>query len=95
MAEPIGVTLNLVDGQDSVAVYQDDTGLDVFSADAPYLLSDGVSLQAPMPIFDAGASVYIDSMGNAQSALGVNGLSPESGITWDSGQTWDNGTFWS
>lgn len=95
MADPIGITLNLVEVQDSVAVYQADTGLEVFSADAPYLLSDGVSLQAPMPVFDAGASVYIDSMGNAQSALAVNGLSPKIGITWDSGQTWDNGTFWS
>lgn len=95
MSEPIGVTLEAVEGQDSVAVYESDTGLEVFSVSAPYLLSDGVSLQAPMPVFDAGGSVYTDSMGNAQSALAVSGLTPSSGITWDAGQTWDNGTFWS
>ena len=95
MAEPIGVTLDEVEGQESVAVYESDTGLDVFSTDVPYLLSDGVSLQAPMPVFDAGGSVYTDSMGNAQSALAVHGLSPPDGITWDDNQTWDNGTFWS
>lgn len=95
MSEPIGVTLEAVEGQESVAVYESDTGLDVFSTDVPYLLSDGVSLQDPMPVFDAGGSVYTDSMGNAKSALAVKGLTPSSGITWDAGQTWDSGTFWS
>ena len=94
--DPLGVTLTVPAGQSAIGVYEDAAGVQVFETDEPYLLSDGRSLEAPLPIFDAGGSVFQDSMGNAQTALAVTGLGPApQGITWDASATWDNGTYWS
>ncbi len=94
--DPLGVTLTVPAGQAAIGVYEDAAGIPVFETDAPYLLSDGRSLEAPMPVFDAGGPVFQDAMGNAQSALVVNGLGAlPQGITWDASTTWDDGIYWS
>lgn len=71
LVDPIGITTQPVAGQDSVPVYQSDKGVPTFPADAPYLLSDGKSLESPMPVIDAGGPVWIDAGGNAVDALAV------------------------
>lgn len=72
MKEPIGITLIPVEGQQSVPVYQDDKGIETFPSDSPYFLKDGKSLEAPMPILDAGGPVWLDASGNAVSSLPVS-----------------------
>lgn len=72
--EPLGITFVVPAGQEATGVYEDPDGVDVFETDTPYLLSDGVTLMSSLPVFDAGGPVFIDSMGNAQWALGVSGL---------------------
>lgn len=74
--QPLGVTFIVPDGQEATGVYEDPNGIEVFEADEPYLLEDGVSLQSPLLVFDAGGPTFQDSMGNAQKALAVTGLTP-------------------
>jgi hypothetical protein len=74
--QPLGVTLIVPNGQEATGVYEDENGVAVFETDIPYLLDDDVSLQPPLPIFDAGGPVFQDSMGNTQKALAVTGLTP-------------------
>lgn len=94
--DPLGVTLSVTAGQQAIGVYEDSAGIPAFETAAPYLLSDGQSLESPLPVFDAGGPAFQDSMGNAQSAMAVTGLGPApQGITWDASATWDNGTYWS
>src|SRR5690554_4818793 len=98
MRAPIGVTLTVPSGKSAIGVYEDESGIPVFSTNAPYLLSDGKSLCDPMPVFDAGGPIYQDSMGNVRFSLAVSGLNAgddEDGITWDNNTPWDGGTFWS
>lgn len=82
--EPLGITFVAPAGQDATGVYEVEGGVEVFETDTPYLLSDGVSLMPPLPIFDAGGPVFIDSMGNVQRALGVKEFvspeEPENGV---------------
>lgn len=93
--EPLGVTIHPNGSTGAIGVYESAEGLPVFESSVPYLLSDGLSLMAPLPVFNAGGDTFIDSAGNLQSSLAVSGLSPSNGITWDNNTTWDNGTYWS
>lgn len=78
--EPVGVTFEAVPGQSSVGVYEVDDGVPVFVTDDPYLLSDGKTRVAPVPVFDAEGPTYTDGMGNVQAAIPVTGLpEPEPG----------------
>lgn len=52
--EPLGITFIIPDGQEATGLYEVEGGIEVFETDTPYLLSDGVSLQPPLPVFDAG-----------------------------------------
>lgn len=72
--EPLGITFIIPDGHEATGPYEVEGGIEVFETDTPYLLIDGVSLQPPLPVFDAGGAIFTDSMGNAQRALGVSGL---------------------
>lgn len=74
--QPLGVTFNVPAGQEATGVYEAESGIEAFETDAPYLLSDGVSLQPPLPVVLAGGPSFIDGMGNVQAALAVSGLGP-------------------
>lgn len=74
MKQPLGITLIVPAGQEATGVYEGAAGVEVFTTDTPYLLSDGKSLSSPLPVFDAGGPTFTDSMGNAQRALAVSGL---------------------
>lgn len=74
MKHPLGVTFTVPPGHEATGVYEDPDGVEVFESDTPYLLSDGVSLQPLLPVFDDGGAIFTDSMGNTQRALGVSGL---------------------
>lgn len=63
--EPLGITFIIPTGQEATGLYEVEGGIEVFETDTPYLLSDGVSLQPPLPVFDAGGAIFTDSMGNA------------------------------
>jgi hypothetical protein len=75
--EPLGITFVVPDGQEATGVYEVEGGIEIFETDTPYLLSDGITLMPPLPVFDAGGAVFTDSMGNVQRALGVSGLDLE------------------
>lgn len=72
MKQPIGITFVVPSDQDAIGVYDSPSGVDCFETDAPYLLEDGASLVSPLPAIRVDGSVYLDSLGNAQSALAVN-----------------------
>jgi len=72
--EPLGITFIVPDGQEATGVYEADGGAEVFETDSPYLLSDGVTLQPPLPVKVVTGPTFTDSMGNAQTALAVSGL---------------------
>lgn len=97
--DAIGVTLSVPDGVDPVGVYEADNGLVTFESNAPYTLSDGVTIQHPVPIFYPVSTAYKDSAGNLLQALAVSGVTPPEpepdGIMWDDNTTWDNQTYWS
>lgn len=94
-ANPIGVTLVTPDGQSAIGVYESPSGLEVFESDGPYLLSDGVSLAAPVPVFDAGGPTFRGSAGSLQASIAIRSGAPSSGFMWDQETPWDNGTLWS
>lgn len=87
--EPLGITFDVLSDQEAIGVYEDENGVDVFETDAPYLLSDGKSLEAPLPVRVVDGPVFPDSMGNAQSAFPVNGLTPPQ--EWDPTDLFANG----
>lgn len=64
--EPLGVTFTVPDGQEATGVYEADGGADVFIADAPYLLSDGVSRQPPLPVKIVDGPTWISVNGSLQ-----------------------------
>lgn len=78
--DPLGITLNLQDGQSPVPVFQDDAGLDTFETDAPYLLSDAMSLEAPIPVVVNDGPVWLDPAGNPFNALAVKTVPGGSGL---------------
>lgn len=71
MKEPIGVTLIVPAGQSAMPVYVDPNGIETFETDDSYLLSDGKSLESPLPVVDAGGPKWTDNLGNAVDAVGV------------------------
>ena len=77
--EPLGITFIVPDGQEAIGVYEADGGAEVFETDSPYLLSDGVTLQPPLPVKVVTGPTFTDSMGNAQTALAVSGLPEDEG----------------
>ena len=87
--QPLGITV----GEGGIGVYEHESGIETFQADTPYLLADGVSLAAPLPVHFVDGPVFFDSHGNPQAAIPVLGVTPP--VTWDNGATWDGGTFWS
>lgn len=98
-ADPIGVTLSVPGNIDAVGVYEADGGIPTFETGEPYTLSDGVTVQYPVAIFNAGGTHYTDQAGNFLQALPITGVTPpdpnSDGITWDANTTWDNGAYWS
>jgi hypothetical protein len=70
MKSPLGVTYNVPEGQEATGVYNDPEGLAAFVSNEPYL-SGGVLL-SPLPVFDAGGTTFVDSMGNVQSSIPMN-----------------------
>lgn len=71
--QSLGVTFAIPDGQEAMGVYEDENGIAVFETNAPYLLSDGVSRQPPLPVKIVEGVTFTDSMGNVQAALAVSG----------------------
>lgn len=67
--EPLGVTI--VEDDTAVGVYKTEAGLDAFEADGPYLMADGISLQAPAPVQIVDGPVYADALGNACDAIPI------------------------
>lgn len=74
MKQPLGITLIVPPGQEATGVYEAVGGVEVFSTDTPYTLTDGKSLSPPLPIKIVTGETFTDSMGNAQTALAVSGL---------------------
>lgn len=94
--QPLGVTFDVPAGQEATGVYEAESGVEIFETGAPYLLSDGVSLAAPLPVHFVDGPVFFDSLGKPQAAIPVRGATPPAdGVTWDNNTRWDGGTFWS
>ena len=85
MRDSIGVTYLVPDGQEPIPVYEVDGGIEVFVTDEPYILSDGLCLESPIPVVDAGGPTWGASDGSLQDAWPVSGLGdiepPENGVT--------------
>lgn len=62
-------------------MYRTESGASAFEIDEPYLLSDGISLQSPVPVYDAGAPVGVDASGRPVLSWLVNLPAPVS-ILW-------------
>lgn len=69
MQETVGITLTVSFDIDPIPVYETENGIIVVEKGEPYLLSDGVSLVAPIPV------VLIENPTEADKARAV-------GITW-------------
>lgn len=74
-SEPVGISSTPPDGQELIGAYESPTGIEVFQSETPYLSSDGKTLLAPIPVFDAGGPTYTNSAGELQDSLPLNGLS--------------------
>lgn len=80
MQEPIGLTLNQRDGEAPVPVYQNAQGVETFGTDAPYLMSDGKSLAAPVSVVVSDGPVWLDALGNPFDAVPVKMIPGPSGL---------------
>lgn len=90
--QPLGITV----GEGGTGVYEHEAGIETFETDGPYLLSDGVSLAAPLLVHFVDGPVFFDSNGNPQAAIPIRGPAPPpDGVTWDNNTLWDNNTYWS
>lgn len=78
--EAIGVTTTVPEGQSPVPVYQDNSGLETFETDAPYLLSNGLSLEAPLPVVVSDGPIWAGADGNPFNALAVKAVPSGSGL---------------
>lgn len=74
MKEPIGLTAIVNSSEDPIAVYLDSSGLPTFETDAPYALTNGKSLESPIPAVDAGGPVWYDWAGHAVDAVPVTAV---------------------
>lgn len=79
--EAIGLTIVATSAEAAMPIYRTASGASAFEIDEPYLLSDGQSLQAPLPVYDAGAPVGVDALGRPVDALPVNLPAPVV-VTW-------------
>jgi len=78
--QPLGITV----GQGGVGVYEHAGGIETFETDSPYLLADGVSLAAPLPVHFVNGPVFLDSHGNPRTAIPVRATAPPvNGVTVD------------
>ena len=66
------VTLTAPDGADSVGYVADENGILAAIQDGAYLLSDGLSLVDPLPVFDAGGPSYVTADGRMISSIPLN-----------------------
>lgn len=67
--EPWGIAI--VEDEGAVGVYASETGIELFEVETPYLMTDDVSLQAPIEVRVVDGPVYLDAMGNACDAIPV------------------------
>lgn len=85
--ERIGVTYLIPEGHEPIPVYDSGDGVPVFITDEPYLLSDGLCLESPIPVVDAGGPTWLARDGSLQAAWAVSGLTPpepeENAVTVD------------
>ena len=65
--QPLGITV----GEGGTGVYEHEAGIETFQTDTPYLLADGVSLAAPLPVHFVDGPVFFDSYGNPQTTIPV------------------------
>lgn len=93
--DPLGITYVVPDGQEAIGVYEAEGGVPVALADDPYVISDGTSLEAPIPVFDAGEPTWLNSAGQLLPALAVTGLEPPMDYPWvlESGN-WEVSKYW-
>ena len=80
--QPLGITV----GEGGTGVYEHEAGIETFETEGPYLLSDGVSLAAPLPVHFVDGPVFFDSHGNLQAAIPVRPTAPPvpvNGVTVD------------
>lgn len=73
--EPLGT---IPDGQEATGFYEIEDGVPVFETRDPYLMKDGHSLQPPLPVKLVTGPIFIDSMGNAQSASPIKRMAAPS-----------------
>lgn len=71
MQDKLGVTFIVPEGQEAMPVYEAEGGTPIFVTDEPYLLSDELSLMAPLYVVDAGGPTWTASDGSLQAALPV------------------------
>ena len=85
--DPLGITYVVPDGQEAIGVYEAEGGIPVVLVDTPYLMADATSLEAPIPVFDAGEPTWLDSAGQLMPSMPVSGLTPnepeENAVTVD------------
>lgn len=74
MREPIGVTLVVPAGQETIRVRGAESGEEVFVTDKPYLATDGKTLVAPIPVAVTEDETYRDSAGVLRETWVVSGL---------------------
>lgn len=79
--EAIGLTIVATSAEAAMPIYRTASGASAFEIDEPYLLSDGQSLQSPVPVYDAGAPVGVDALGRPVDAFPVNLAAPVV-VTW-------------
>lgn len=87
--ERIGVTTTVAAGQDAIGIYPDDAAfIETFPAAGPYLLSDGFSLESPLPVFVSDTPAYRDSAGTLLDAIRVRGISSPASVYGENLRGW-------
>lgn len=66
--DPLGVIIENGPENGAQAAYHDPNGIPSESKPGAYLLADGRSLQSPVPVYDAGGSIGVDSAGRPVDA---------------------------
>lgn len=74
--QPIGITYQTAPARDRIGVWPDANGDDVFITDAPYIATDGKSLLAPVPVFDAPGPIYTDTVGRPMQSWRIKSAAP-------------------
>lgn len=76
--ESVGIALVADVFDADVIIFQDEGGIPAFETEDAYLMSDGITLQAPIRAYDAGGPVGVDSVGRPVDALAME-FAPEPG----------------